>query len=92
MSMMATIMNYAMMLLDESTGFMGAMIMGLRIVGIGFIGWTAIKAAQEGDVWASVTRIVLGGVTLAFVTEEDFRNMIMNIIKELTQKTFQGKF
>ena len=94
MSMMSMIQEL-ILLADEATpdtpGFMGAVITGVQIVGIGMIGWSSIKAAQEGDIWNAATRIVIGGVTLAFITDDDFRDWVIEIIREMAAQTF-GKF
>lgn len=92
---MISIINEIMLLAGDATpdtkGFMGAVITGVQIVGIGMIGWSSIKAAQEGDIWNAATRIVIGGVTLAFITEQNFREYVMKMIHQLSKATF-GKF
>lgn len=92
---MISMINEIMLLAPDASpdtkGFMGAVITGVQIVGIGMIGWSSIKAAQEGDIWNAATRIVIGGVTLAFITEPGFRQYIMTLIHQLTQATF-GQF
>lgn len=94
MSMMSLIHEIMLLAGDaapDTPGFMGAVITGVQIVGIGMIGWSSIKAAQEGDIWNAATRIVIGGVTLAFITEQGFRDYIMQLIRQLTEATF-GQF
>lgn len=100
MSMLALINEMAVMLLQtgtsgndstQATGFLGAVSNGVMIVGIGMIGWASIKAAQEGDIWNAATRIVLGGVTLAFIVSGDFRNTVIELMNTMVGETFGGK-
>lgn len=83
----ATIMVF---LLEEGAGgnqLMNALSNGLLIVGVGTIGWAVINKAKEGDIWSAVSTAVLGGLALAFVVSNDFREFLIETVRDLVKNT-----
>lgn len=91
--LMDTVMTIALLAPVESwdqTPLMQAIIKGLMVVGVGTIGWAVINKAKEGDIWSAVSTGVLGALALAFIAVPEFRNGLMDIVKDLTNSTFQS--